>query len=568
MRDASPSSSARALRFLCTQNPFYVISAVLVLYGLRQCAVAGGELTGGWLLMIIICGYTLLMALAACVIIRFGRVWDDARTILLVLVLLFLALSVSFDKIALVEPLAGAWLLLVGFAFSVFISECLLTALHLRLSPWWRGPYYLSLALLFGYPLVLAVLSVEGYNRPLSWGVYLFPWLAGGAVLTLLPAARWGHRDRRPNGTPWRWPLYPWTLFIFLWVCLMLRSYSLSVSFEAAAGLHAQFQPHFLAPLLLAAAMVLLEVSLATRNRTLQQLATLAPAGVVVLALVGNEPTKVNVDFLPLFCATIGSPAQIALACLIVFYAIAWLRRVRMAEAGLAAAILMCSLVDRNTVSVTTLATFNPLPLDVVAVFLVANGIGQAQRWKAVAGGLLLVGTSAYRDGAVAYQLATVHSGYLSLHVVVLALLLAALLSEKRWADTVRRAALVFVPLAAWLAGATYDALYPGVLPRFHLLYIAGLTAIAWGYWHREQLAPFLAASLATSTALGLVPLKRLYVLLQSTLIAKALPWLTVGLLLLALALLISLYKGGPLRRLWPTLRRWNERLRSRAAAG
>ncbi|MCA9269973.1 MAG: hypothetical protein KDA41_15940, partial [Planctomycetales bacterium] len=241
-----------------------MISALAVLYGLRQSFAASADLAAGWWLMGVICGYTLLLAGAALVIIRVCRVWDDARMILLVLVLLFLALSVSFDQIALADPLAGARFLLMGLAFSVAVTEALLLTAGMRLPLFYRAAYYGMLALLFAYPAALGWLSLHGQNQKLAWGVFLFPWLAAVAHLTLLPAARWGNRMRFGNGTPWSWPLYPWSLFVFLWIAFALRTYSLTYTFEAPAGMLASFQPHFLAPLVLAAGALLMEIGLAT----------------------------------------------------------------------------------------------------------------------------------------------------------------------------------------------------------------------------------------------------------------------------------------------------------------
>ena len=41
--------------------------------------------------------YTLVLSLAAFVVIRFGKVWDDGRSLLLLVILMLLAISVSFD---------------------------------------------------------------------------------------------------------------------------------------------------------------------------------------------------------------------------------------------------------------------------------------------------------------------------------------------------------------------------------------------------------------------------------------------------------------------------------------
>ena len=69
------------VRFLYNHNPFYVVSAVLVLYGLHVSFADNLEPTEGWLFTRLFMGYMLLLAAAAVLVVRLGRVWEDARTL-------------------------------------------------------------------------------------------------------------------------------------------------------------------------------------------------------------------------------------------------------------------------------------------------------------------------------------------------------------------------------------------------------------------------------------------------------------------------------------------------------
>jgi hypothetical protein len=122
--------------------------------------------------------------------------------------------------------LATQNLLLAGLAFSLGICETLVRALRLRLPVLVRGPLYISLALLFIFPLVLSDLSIQGHDEAMRFGVYLFPWFAAIGLLAFLPGANRG-RDDAPNGTPWSWPWYPWSVVVLLVIGFCLRSYSL-----------------------------------------------------------------------------------------------------------------------------------------------------------------------------------------------------------------------------------------------------------------------------------------------------------------------------------------------------
>ncbi len=74
------------LRWICTSNPFYVLSAGLFLVGLWISFGAQAEEVQTWSLMSGLAGYTVLLAVTACLLVRFGNVWDDVRTVLLLVV--------------------------------------------------------------------------------------------------------------------------------------------------------------------------------------------------------------------------------------------------------------------------------------------------------------------------------------------------------------------------------------------------------------------------------------------------------------------------------------------------
>ena len=78
-------------------------------------------------MMLGMAGYTLLLAVTACLLVRFVGVWDDVRTVLLLVVLMFLATSVTFDEV-LVCIRTGGCLLPRGTVRCRVVSEGLLRA--------------------------------------------------------------------------------------------------------------------------------------------------------------------------------------------------------------------------------------------------------------------------------------------------------------------------------------------------------------------------------------------------------------------------------------------------------
>src|SRR5579872_6827525 len=133
----SPAGGTRGLlRWVCTNNPFYVLSAGLFLGGLYISFGTQAEAADTWALL---GGYTLLLAVTACLLVRFGNVWDDVRTVLLLTVLLFLATSVTFDEVLVFDPARGFGCYLGGLLFAVAVTEGLLRGIRLKLPAWYRG---------------------------------------------------------------------------------------------------------------------------------------------------------------------------------------------------------------------------------------------------------------------------------------------------------------------------------------------------------------------------------------------------------------------------------------------
>ena len=198
---------------------------------------------------------------------------------------MFTALSASYDHLCLDNATAGAYRLAVAFLFSCVTVEALLHGLRIRLPGWYRFPFYLQLAVLFAFPAWLGHLSIEGRDADMCLGVLAFSVAAALSLLSLLPAVWRASLHDSSNGTPWGWPYYPWSIFAFMAIAMGVRSWMLSVSFSHARGLEAAFSPFFLAPIVLAVAVLLLEIglrhgSLATQRTALATLAVVAPISI------------------------------------------------------------------------------------------------------------------------------------------------------------------------------------------------------------------------------------------------------------------------------------------------
>ena len=142
-------------KLLYTHNPFYLISASCVLFGLRT--LFNDTSTGDqvWQLALSLSGYTLLLTATAIAIVRFGKVWEDARTVALLAILMCLALSASFDVACNRQLNLARFVLLGGLLFSVAIVKLLEWGLPIRLPKVYRWPLFAMLGLFFLFPIAV-----------------------------------------------------------------------------------------------------------------------------------------------------------------------------------------------------------------------------------------------------------------------------------------------------------------------------------------------------------------------------------------------------------------------------
>jgi len=395
--ESSPSASATPplLRWICTSNPFYVISAALFLFGLRVSFGAQASEIDAWALMGGLAGYTLLLAAAALVLVRFADVWNDVRTVLLLVVLMFLATSVTFDELLVLNPQRGRWYFLGGLAFAMALSEVLLRAIRLQLPLLFRVPYHLTLALFFLYPLALVPVVRNPHSELLMWGLWGFAPAAGLIFLTLIPAIRRGRDYARDNGSPWPWPFYPWSVFVFLALAVCGRAFLLCWSFHLVPGPNDQliFGLYFLVPFGFALAVVLLELGIVANNRVTRWVALAVPVLLIVLSGIGHRSDAIYTVFLSHFTEQLGgTPLFVALLAVGGFYLYAWLRDVPLAPEGLTGVLAALAFVRPDALTLGDLRA--PLPALLIAAVLLQAWVAlwRDDKWRLAVGATAAVG--------------------------------------------------------------------------------------------------------------------------------------------------------------------------------
>jgi hypothetical protein len=535
-------------RLLYTHNPFYLLSVAFVLHSTRLWLNTRAWPYDPWPLMDIVGGYILLVAIVGFLVIRLGKAWDDARSIFLILILLFVELSLTFDPVLVAQPQLGLVLLVIGWLLAVVVSEGLLWGLRIRLPFFFRAPYHLMLALLFLYPpLIVAGFRTETVSA--IWRIWAFSPIASLSLLTLLPAIRRGPDYVLGNGTPWRWPWFPWGLFGFLGLCLGTRAYALTLSFDSvltqnlheAMRLQSALAPFFLAPFVLACGVLVLEAGLVARSPRVQQIALAAPLVAWFLSCQLPNQSVPAVDFLRRFIEVLGSPVWFAIWAALIFYSYAWLRGVRHAALGVATALLLLGFTGPRSIDGASVH-WEAWPLWTLALMLGIEGARHRRSRE-----LMLAGAAALLAARLDW-LGNRHWLYqnaLPLQLLcVWAVVLGALFDDE-WARRLRS-----IGLCTLIGGCLLAIFWPRELPDglpwwSRVCYLGGIVGgtILFAYATRSR-SYFFAGAGMLAVSLGRV-LHIFSIELERIANWQGASFFVMGLAWLAVAVLISTAKAG-----------------------
>jgi len=567
-----PSESNRSFgfrdlfKFLYNANPFYLISACLILYAQTIIFDTGNIWMETAIPLGIIAAYTVLLTATAVFIVRRGSVWDDARSILLIILALLMTLSVSIDGKTLDSPWIGAAWLGGGLCFSVVIAESLRRWLRMSLPLRFRAVFYPMIGIFFVYPFVMAQLvnGPSGSRLPTIRGILLFPVVCGLALLPLIAVIRRGPSYLADNGTPWKWPLFPWSIFGLLTIGAACRTYLLSLSFYGGRGFgpfsHMETGFHFymLIPLALAAMVLLLEFSLERGRRRLVLLSMAAPVILFLMALPG--PTKTNAELYYTFLAAVvgpnGSPMLIALAGGLLFYSYAWWRSVEHSEIILCGLLLLSVVIDvpSRWLSDSPVPTWIPGVAALVILTWIAIRRNSTAGWMAlVLGVLLVVGTTFRPSYFTAWHCA------IPLHIVLAAAVVLSVLRNDPFAVALRYVSavvmsLLFVTVLFFRARLVPDL--PGYVPETNIAVV--FSTLMW-YCLRYRKKFFLWVGGFNVAVLLLFTVSHVYDVIKA-LGFRALSFIFWGLVCFAIAFLISAFKGNLLQAAVLKLRtRWKD---------
>jgi len=560
----SPSgddSLRHLLRFVYTHNPFYVISAACVFYGLR------GTFDDHWgeldtfALLAALAVYTVVLAVTAWAIVRWGGVWQDARSLLVLVIVSLLSMSMTFDDRLVVHRSAASACFLLGLVFAIAISEGVLRALRIRLPMLYRIPYHLLLGLFYLYPLWLASAdplvsnSLDSNSQSGEFDLRLrllgFPLLAGTLLLTLWPAIRRGPWYVRSNGTPWGWPLYPGVLFGVLAFGACARAHCLTISFDLVPGTSGVFDWYFLVPVLFSCAVLLLEAGVASRSHVACSVALVSPIVLAMFAVRNGDLTPVAEQFRSELTAAYGSPLFWTTLAAVAFFGVAALRQISGGLAMLVATSAVYVVVGPGTEDLSTLAAPSALALTPLL------GIAAWRGWRQPsAAHLFLISIVSIAIATLVLE-GTPFATYglaAPLHLTWLAAVIVAARFADPFARALRYASAAALGLAGVLALAGREPLFPDISQLARLTYLGLLIAVAALSWSATRRRIYLTVGIINLLLLMLASSVQLYEILRWR--VEGLKPLLWGVAFFVLAVVISFAKGG----VWQSLSAWAAR--------
>jgi len=539
------------LRWLYTNNPFYVISAVLVLYGLRISFNSSGPTFQIGALIIGLTAYTALLAGAAWFLIRFGKLWEDVRTLLLLVVLLLLAISASFDETlatSVERPGTGIPLPFYGgLAFAIVLCEALLRGIGLRLPAGFRLPFHAIMATFYLYPVVLIQWIHDPKAPSINWGLFCFSAVMGGVFLTLLPAIRRGPNYVGNNGSPWRWPWYPWVLFGVLAFGVCARAYYLCYSLHGVGEPGSIFGFYFLVPFLFVANILLLEVGIVSHHKNVIRLALVLPVGLVALAVTASPLDAADLGFLTLFHDTLRmSPLFLTMSAVTTFYFVALLRRVPDAWLAFSLTLIALSFCGPNTFNPKTSAGPYGLPILAAGGLFLIMG---AMRRHAV--GCLLGACCAVSAVWIDFHETSFgeYHGAIPVHLLLASILIVGAVFRDAWGKWIQNlgaAAILLLTLTAANCPAWRCGDLPDGLLTFYPPFVA-VGAVAYGLLvkNRWYYASALGSVCGWSAGTGWSAYR------QARNAVVGLNYIVLGAVFFLVAIVVSLSKMGLLQRLF-----------------
>ena len=292
--------------WLYTSNPFYAISTAFVIVGFRMWTDTQGLDSTLWWLMSGLAAFSIILASVCVALTRWGKLWEDTRSLFFLLDLIFFFMSASLDR-PIQEGHAGSHAMpIIGLGFAIGLSEFVIRGTGIHLAKYPRICHHLCLAFTFLAPLILSNFTDNTtLERSLSLHVLTLLWPL--CFLLLLPACQPGHKKGRD---PWVWPWIPLAPFIFLIIISIGRCFLLAISFGPGTQYDVVLSLSHLVPLLWVIGILLQRIQLP--HPVLAKIGRALPWISLLLISIDQPSNRFQEGLLQSITTNLGSPLFLA----------------------------------------------------------------------------------------------------------------------------------------------------------------------------------------------------------------------------------------------------------------
>ncbi len=259
--------------------------------------------------------------------------------------------------------------------------------------------------------------------------------------------------------------------------------------------------------------------------------------------------------FANLLAATVGSPIQLTIVGMAVFYATAWARGIKAGELGVVACLLLVAIVDRHTFSDFTVTYPQAIPLLAIAAIELSMSLPRLSSFRFMVAATA-IGLSATNLNWFAANVGLPVEYFW--HVNPLVMLVIAAAFNDAWSKVVRTLSWVWLPvIAVWISAQ--EAVLSSELGGWAAALLTTLASLGLIYWYRERSWERWVAAIVSITSLSLTSIRWYYATLEASPLSAGLPWLSWGMAALSAAILVSLGKSGLLASLMRSFRRFGD---------
>jgi len=350
------SSLKKISKLLYTSNPFYVIGSLLLIASSNSMASQLDFYGSECFFPAFITFFILILSVISYVLIVHAKVWDDARTLFFLICMLFFALSISVDELLVSSYDRYRSFPFIAYLYSLLICEFLIKSCKLNFNKFFRMCLYCVLFIVFIYPLVLTRLIGETFFIR-GCGIAVF------ALVIPLPFLLLHNNLKQfmKNNSPYTWPLYPFSFFIFLMVCCVGRLYYMSISLGPGSVKEVVFAPWFLVPVILMISFLLGTYTRTLKNIFLESITKVTPAMCLLISMNTLNDSPCQMRFYDAFTENFCSPLYFAvILCTLYLMVEMWMNK---ALNPLCALLFLALFISPQTVSIKTIEGLQLFPL-------------------------------------------------------------------------------------------------------------------------------------------------------------------------------------------------------------